>query len=445
MGLLERVSAQHRGTKSDGGFVEPAIWDADRLRYGWMGSSSWSGEREQIENDFEGFVEGILKRNGPVFALLAARLLIFSEARLKFRTLGGVPGKLFGNPDLAILERPWPNATTGDLLARMEQDVSLAGNSYWTVVNGRMRRMRPDRVTIISASREEPELYGAALDAEIVGYVYEPQGQGGRGSRLLLPEQVSHYAPIPDPDSNWRGMSWLTPALREVSADNAATLHKLKFFENGASPQFVVSLDASVTPEQFGEFRQAMDASHKGVDNAYRTLYLGGGADVTTVGKDLHQLDFKATQGAGETRLASMAGVPAVIVGFSEGLSGSSLNQGNFGAARRRFADGTLRPLWRNAAGSLANLVKVPADAELWYDDRDIAFLREDAADQAAILKELMLAIESGMRSGFDPSSVRDAVIAGDLGLMKHMGLISVQLQPPGTGQPDKPVPPKEA
>ena len=60
------------------------------------------------------------------------------------------------------------------------------------------------------------------------------------------------------------------------------------------------------------------------------------------------------------TRLAAAAGIPPVVVGFSEGMQGSSLNAGNYSAARRRMADGTMRPLWRNAARSLATLLNVP-------------------------------------------------------------------------------------
>jgi hypothetical protein len=74
---------------------------------------------------------------------------------------------------------------------------------------------------------------------------------------------------------------------------------------------------------------------HAGVANAYKTLYLTAGADATVVGKDLQQLDFKVVQGAGETRIAAAAGIHPVIVGLSEGLAGSSLNAGNFAAARR--------------------------------------------------------------------------------------------------------------
>jgi phage portal protein BeeE len=198
-----------------------------------------------------------------------------------------------------------------------------------------------------------------------------------------------------------------------------------------------VSLDAAVKPENFERFVDSMESKHSGVTNAYRTMYLAGGADVTPLTANLKDLDYTSVQGHGETRLAAAAGVPAVIVGFSEGLAGSALNAGNYSSSRRRFADGTLRPLWRNAAGSLANLLNVPAGAELWYDDRDISFLREDRDAVAKIQSEQAMTIRQLVDAGYDPVSVIAAVNAEDWSLLKHTGLYSVQLQKPGEpGEP---------
>jgi HK97 family phage portal protein len=452
MGLLEKVADVHRGRRqhAQGGgrksWSEPNFWDLDRLRWPFLSSTSLSGEREQIENDFEGYVSRVYKANGPIFALMLVRQLVFSEARLQFRRMTrGRPGKLFGDQALVILERPWTNGTTGDLLSRMIQDVDLAGNAFIARVPGadRLRRLRPDWVTIVSASKTEEPLYGNALDAQVIGYWYSPRMPGGSDT-LLLPDQVAHFAPIPDPAAHWRGMSWLTPVLREISSDLAATRHKLSFFENGASPSLAVKLDASVTPEMFQRFKALMDEQHKGADNAYKTLYLGGGADVTPLTMDLRQLDFKNTQGAGESRLAAAAGVPATIVGFSEGLQGSSLNAGNYSSARRRFADATMRPLWRNVAGSLSSLVDVPPNAELWFDDRDIAFLRDDRKDAAEIQQAKAAAIRQLVDAGYDPKSVVAAIEAEDMTLLTHTGLYSVQLQPPTTADQGGSTPPDD-
>jgi hypothetical protein len=173
-----------------------------------------------------------------------------------------------------------------------------------------------------------------------------------------------------------------------------------------------------------------MDAQHKGSDNAYKTLYTGGGADVTVVGADMKQLDFKVTQGAGESRIAAAGGIHPAIAGLSEGLQGSSLNAGNFGAARRLVADATMRPLWRNAAGSLEVLVPPPANGRLWYDDRDVAFLREDAKDAAEITQIQATTIGGLVKDGFTRDSAKAAVLAQNMDLLEADPLwVSVQLQ----------------
>jgi hypothetical protein len=161
---------------------------------------------------------------------------------------------------------------------------------------------------------------------------------------------------------------------------------------------------------------------------------------VTVIGADMRQLDFKNTQGTGETRICAAGGIHPAIVALSEGLQGASLNAGNFGAARRLVADGTLRPLWRNAAGSLEVLAAPPDTASrLWYDDRDVAFLREDARDAAEITQIEANTIAALVKEGFEPESAKAAVLGQNMDLLTHSGLLSVQLQPPGTTVPDTP------
>lgn len=439
MGLLERVTARHAER-----FQRPAAlsrfgWDdylnlfADQP-FGWGFQQTLTGSQERIEGHFEGIVNGVYKRSGVVFACLLARLLIFSEARFQWRRFNsGRPGNLFGGQDLSLLERPWPGATTADLLARMEQDSTLAGGFFGTRRPGRdgrerIVRMRPDWVTMVLGSYEKPDLEAFDLDAELIGYIYQPPG--GRGE-VLLPEEVCHYAPVPDPVASYRGMSLLQAVVRDIEGDLAATTHKLRFFENGASPNMVVTMDASVTPEVFERFKAKMDAKHSGAMNAYRTLYLGGGADVKTVGNSFQEMSYKAIQAMGETRVAAALGVPPIIVGLSEGLASATYS--NYAQARRRFGDGTLRPLWRNAAGSLANLLPPKPGAQLWYDDRDVSFLREDKKDAAGIFQLEASTIASLVREGFTPESAQAATAAQDSSLLVHTGLLSVQLQPPGT------------
>jgi phage portal protein BeeE len=245
--------------------------------------------------------------------------------------------------------------------------------------------LRPDWVDIVTGSQQQG---GDAWDpdAKPVGYIFHNGGRrSGRPITTYLPEQVAHFAPIPDPEARFRGMSWITPIVREVMADKAATLHKEKFFENGATPNMLIKFDVD-SVEKMKPWIDLFRESSEGSMNAYKTLFLGAGTDATPVGKDFQQLDFKVTQGAGETRIAAAAGTPPVIVGLSEGLQAATYS--NYSQARRRFSDGTMRPLWGNAADSLSTLINVPSGAVLVYDPRDVAALKEDIQDKAKEMQE---------------------------------------------------------
>jgi phage portal protein BeeE len=380
--------------------------------------------------------------NGPVFALVMARMQVFSQARFQWtRFRSGRPTDLFGSPELGILERPWAGGVTGDLLARMEVDVSQAGNSYTRRVRrglgptkvDRLNRLRPEWVTIVMGSQEDEDHPSEAGDVEVAGYIYWAGGNKRETDRavFLLPNEVAHYAPIPDPNNNFLGMSWITPVIAEAAADDGMVLHKRKFMQNAATPNLSIKFDPSMTIDQVRQFKSLMEEEHQGVWNAYKTLYLGGGADVEVIGKDFKELDFSATQGKGESRLAAAAGVPPSWVGFSEGLQGSALNAGNFASARRRFGDGTMQHLWSNAAASLEPILFPPNGANLWYDTTGIPFLREDAKDAAVIQSSQAVTITQLVNGGFTADSAVKAVLASDWTLLVHTGLTSVQLQPP--------------
>lgn len=453
MGLLERIADSRRPAHDRG--QEPGQYLATLA--GMFGLHPFSPgvattygaqAAEHVTDDLGGYTQAGLRGNGVVFGLELKRLQVFTQARFLFQRLrDGRPGDLYFEKSLGLLERPFVGGTTGDLLGRMLLDADFAGNHYATVLGGEIVRLRPDWVEILLAPRMAPIGMGkekVQVGWQRVGYMYMEGGlrPGGKPA-FFLPHEVMHFAPMPDPLATYRGMSWLTPVVRELQADTAATKHKLKFFTNAATPNLAVSLPKEITPPQFAEFVDAMDAKHKGVANAYKTLYTGGGADVTVIGADMKQLDFKVTQGAGETRLALAAGVHPVIAGLSEGMQGSSLNAGNYTAAKRQFVDTTVRHLWQNAAGSMQVLVPPPDErSRLWYDPRDVPFLHEDQKDAAEIQASKAQTIRTLVDAGFEPASVVAAVEADDRTLLRHSGLYSVQLQPPGSEQTGQPVAP---
>jgi phage portal protein BeeE len=422
--------------------------DHDPTRNGWDDVQSWiqmAGAQFPVHqtglngaaplpstDDFA----AIYKTNGIVFACMAVRQRVFSQITFRFAGLNnGKVGKLFGGPEIDILSRPWPNGTTGDLATRMIQDADTKGAFFGVRHGDRIYRRDPLKVSVILSGDPAQDEF-----VDILGYAYQPKGKDGP-VYTYEPHEMCHWTPMLDPDASYaKGMSWITPILREIRSDNAATDHKSTFFANSATPNMVVKFPPDVmNQDQFDRFKAKMEAEYAGAGKSGKTMYLAPGADVEVVGKDFKQMDFAETQGRDETRIAAAAGVPAVIVGLKESLAGSSLNAGNYSAARRAFADGTMSDLYRGAAAALQTIVPAPqakGPAKLWFDISQVPFFREDRGDAATIRQTQAATIKSLIDAGYEPDSVISAMEAEDFSLLVHSGLYSVQLQPAGATTP---------
>jgi phage portal protein BeeE len=392
----------------------------------YYGGPTATGER--VSSDFLSYARVGYQGNGVVFSVLNARLRLFSEATAKFRALADK--RLFGNADLALIENPWPGGSTSELLGRMIQDADLAGNSFIRRVDStRLERLRPDWVQIVSAvfNEDEPGEY-----CEVIGYLFADGGWSSGEDPVFYPvDEVAHWSPIPDPLAKWRGMSWLTPVVRDVNADLEMTTYRQKFFDNAATPNMVVKYKGKVGATNLTALIEQLNAKHGGSANAFKTLALDEGADMTVVGNNFAEMAFTELQAAGEVRIASAGGVPPIVAGLQGGLDASTM--ANYAAAYRNFADSTMHVAWRGAFAVLAKFVTVPDQCQLWFDTRDIPALRDEEFARQRANAQLSIAVMNLVNAGFDADSVTAAVVASDMSLLKHTGLVSVQLQKPGT------------
>jgi phage portal protein BeeE len=362
------------------------------------------------------------KTNSIVFGAILARMSLFSEATFAFQDLE--TKKLSGmftrdgrtNTSLRKLENPWPNGQTGDLLARMLQDADLAGNAYVWDSGSQLVRLRPDWITIISELGKDP------LGREyrtVIGYFYDPPVSvvdiEGR-PHFFTVDEVAHWAPIPDPEAKFKGMSWLTPVAREIAADQGMTSYKIKYLDNAASPNILVKYSQRLGDGTVNRIRDRMEARHSGVDNAFRTLVLDEGADVTIIGNSFEQMNFSTVQAAGENRILIASGVPGIVVGSKEGLMAATYS--NYEQAMRRFADITMRPLWRSACAALAKLVTVPSASRLWYNTTEIAALRQGEKEMADTMLVHAQAAAALKAAGWKPDSIVEALSSGDITLL---------------------------
>lgn len=412
------------------------LWDRLVSRQGyWEGmasgaavlTTSYSGtpDREALPPQLGSLALGANVSSSIVFAAEAVRMALFAEATLKFQAKDDK--HLFGNTTLGKLEEPWPGGTTGDLLARMEQDAGLLGQAYVWDPPGedRLVRLRPDWTTIVSElvtvpnGTDRPGYYRRKI-----GYWHEPPKtlvNDGKGFMVPADECV-HWAPIPDPTADFRGMSWLTPAVRDVQGDNGLADYKIKYLQNAATPNLLIKYAQKLHPGTVDAIRERVTARYGGVDNAFRTLVLDQGADSTVVGNSLSQMDFSGVSAVGVERILADAMVPGVLVGL-EPLRGAGRG---YQESMQKLANLWARPQWRSVCGALSQLLDVPSGNRLWFDDSDIAALQDGILErgQASLVNaQALLAL---VQAGYTHESAIAAVEASDLS----------QLQAGGVGTP---------
>lgn len=388
---------------------------------------------DQVDDNFVDYIHQIHRRHGVVAAAVATRAYLVSQVRFKFRRPDGT---LYGSPALRPLERPG-SMTRPAFLSMLEQDASYSGAAVVARRRDRLWRLAPDRTTFVLGSNSDPSWNGDHMvppfDAEVMGVVYHP----GRSEPAIpfKPGEFAVWAPEPDPIYFWKGQSWVTSVVREVLLDGQSTDQTGKYFENGSIPSLVFLMDANRSPDEVAAFQSLVDEKHAGVRNRYKNLFLGGATDVKVVGSSLDAAALGHIQGTFENRVAVRSRIPAVVLGTKESLSGSSLNAGNYQSARRLLADGWFTPHVDSLCAALESVVPAPADgSELSHDPGRVLFLQEDQKDAAEITQTNSVAMRQLVEAGFEPASVIAAVTSGDMTKLVHTGNVSVQLQPPGSG-----------
>lgn len=368
-----------------------------------------NGKREPAAQNIVAAATQAYETNGIVFACTLARMMMLAEASFKFRSVRDK--HLFGNPDLGILEYPWPGATAGELWARMEQQSSLYGNAFVAKIEDDELLVLPaNEIVIVS---EQVTSSNGVRYKRPIGYDWDPTrlpGVTGKSeAQFFTVDEVAHWSPIPDPAARFRGMSWLTPVLRDVTADNAMTAYKTLYMDHG-SPVTAVKYDRPLRAETMDYMVERIKAKYGGVGNAWNPLIFDQGADpIMSAGFD--QIDFRNVQSGGEIRICGAAGVPPILVGLP--------SDDEYSAAMRQFADMHMRPLWRSACASLEKLVVVPTDSQLWYDTSDIAALQAAETEKAQVTQVSAAAMLTFIQAGFTRDSVILAVTSGDLSLLK--------------------------
>lgn len=384
-------------------------------------------DREALLPQFTDWAKRAYSNNGVVFAAMLMRMLLLSEAEFQWQAKDD--RHLFGNTDLSILEEPWgPGSTSGELIVRMEQD-QIAGNAYIWRPPGedRLVRLRPDHTTIVSELVDVPG--GGQYRRKTGFFVQDPvkAAQQQDDGQFYPAHEVAHWAPLPDPVAEFRGMSWLTSVVRNISSDDGMTQYQIKYLENSASPNLLIRYAQKLQPGTIDSIRERMKARYGGVDNAFKTLVLDQGADTTIIGNNLSEMDFSNVSAGGAERILAAAGVPGVLVGI-EPLRGAGRG---YQESMQKFANLWARPTWRSLCGCLEQICPPPGQgSRLWFDTANISALQDGQLERGQTALVNAQALLTLTQAGYTRDSAVVAVESGDISKLEAMA----GALPPGPG-----------
>jgi hypothetical protein len=283
----------------------------------------------------------------------------------------------------------------------------------------------PAEVTIISEVIDGPH-------RRVIGYDWDPKVNTGSRqqrdplARFLPVDEVAHWMQTPDPLANFRGMTWMTPIIRELAADSGMTAYKNQYLDHG-TPVVAVKYPAKLRPETIDAAIERLQAKYGGVGNAFRPLVMDQGAD-PVLGNGLKDLDYAVVQYAGVERICSAGGVNPLLIG----VSGARQPGVAYQEAMRNFADITGRVLWMGGCASLEKFVPnlPPRGVELWFDTADVAALQAAETERAQVIQVEMAAVLTGVQAGYTRDSVVSSVAAGDVSQLQA----DPNAPPPGQG-----------
>ena len=232
-----------------------------------------------------------------------------------------------------LTNRPNPTSDWYSFIENLVTYLMVAGNSY--VLKERSRsgkvtalyHLRPDRVRIIGGD------HGAE------GYVYTVGGKDYSIPR----EDICHLA-LPNPGGDLYGLSPLQVLARNVNLDLNMTDFAKVYFQNAGVPSGLLKLKRRLnTQEEAATIRARWRSQFGGRNNFHRVAILDEDADYQAMAHSPKDMALTELHDLTESRICSVFGVPAILVGANVGLQRSTYS--NYREARMAFHSETLEPM----------------------------------------------------------------------------------------------------
>lgn len=369
----------------------------------------------------------------PIVAA-AVNKLVHQIATLPLKTYrrkgGGERERVRGEGPDTVLNRPAPRRSPTDLKQWIAWPMHVQGNG------------------LLAKYRGEPggpptELL--PLDWRYISAYARPGGpvevwettQLGSAQRIAVEETVHFAWFVP----GGIGVSPLKQLGVTVRREDAAQRYQESSFANAARPGLAVVLppDARADGDLRDEIREEVDVKYGGVDKAFRTLVLGGGADVKPVTQTAVEVELSRTRQVSREEVGMVYDVPGPLIGDLTHGTYSNVTE-----LHRMLYKTILRPTLTMIEETIqAQLIDPEPDWQGYFVEFDLG--EQLKGDPLAVAQQIQTEISSGTltpNEGRDiQNRARSTNPAADelympINNLRPLGTDPVVLPPPPGGDP---------
>lgn len=157
------------------------------------------------------------------------------------------------------------------------------------------------------------------------GCVYAWKSTETGDTEWFAPEEVLHFGWVsPDGDVGVSPLQQLEVTLR---AEDAAQRYESSSFSNGArgSTAIVLPPEARYDKEQRDAIREETQAVHGGVDNAFKTWVIGGGADIKEMSQTAVEAELIEARKINREEIAAAYDIPPPLIGILDKATYSNI------------------------------------------------------------------------------------------------------------------------
>jgi len=298
--------------------------------------------------------------------------LVYRGVRMRCDAISSVPVKIYSGEK----ESPWPYPTDiRELVWKTEAALLGAGVAY-------ILKLR-NRVKVVDLQWLNP--FTVTAQADSTGRLtFSQSGQSWPQEDMIFIKEFSYANDLTS------GISTVQACLNDAALMNYQTRFASRFFEGGAMPMTLWSVEGSLTDDEQKRVQNFITRTASGVGNAWRNLFLRTKVEPHSLTQDLDKMTMPELYQQATKNIANAFGIPVNMF----------MGDDNFASAeehRLGYWQDVIRPRARMIEDALNKqlLEALKLRAEFMFDEMDI--FQEDESQRADSLYKL---VQAGVPTG---------------------------------------------